>query len=215
MKDRYFLIGTGLVLATVLAGVVAYPHLPAMVPSHWNAHGQVNGYAPRWTIPVLIPAIMTVVMLVYAALPWLSPKQFEVAAFRSTYEFIMLATVGFLTYIQGLMIWAAVSGHVDVGRAVLGGVCLLIALIGNVLGRVRRNFYVGIRTPWTLANERVWNATHRWAAKAFTAAGLVGLGVVVLTNNAYLLLVVIILPSIASAIYSLVIYKSLQRRGEI
>jgi uncharacterized membrane protein len=103
----------------------------------------------------------------------------------------------------------------DVSRAVEGGVCLLIALLGNVLGKVRRNFFVGIRTPWTIASEQVWNATHRFAAKTFFAGGLLGLLAVILRAPFWLPIAAILIAALGPAIYSLVFYKQLERRGEL
>jgi len=104
---------------------------------------------------------------------------------------------------------------VDVSRAVMGGVSLLIALLGNVLGKVRRNFFVGVRTPWTLANEHVWYATHRFAAKTFVAAGLTGLACAILDAPFWLPLAAILTGALAPALYSLILYKQLEHRGEL
>jgi immunity protein, SdpI family len=100
-------------------------------------------------------------------------------------------------------------------RAITGGVCLLIALLGNVMGKVRRNFFVGVRTPWTIANERVWNATHRFAAKTFFAGGLAGLLAVLLRAPFWLPIAAILVAALVPAIYSLVFYKQLERAGEL
>jgi uncharacterized membrane protein len=96
-----------------------------------------------------------------------------------------------------------------------GGVCLLIALMGNVMGKVRRNFFVGIRTPWTIADERVWNATHRMAAKTFFAGGLLGLLAMILRAPFWLAMTAIVVAALVPVLYSLVFYKQLQGRGEL
>jgi len=204
-----------IVVVAIAAAVIAYPQLPAYVPSHWGFHGEVNGYAPRWTVPIVLPAIMILVMLLYVAIPWLSPRRFEVEGFRTTYEFIMLLGVLFLGYIHLLIIWTALGHHLDMSRTVMAGVCLLLALIGNVFGRLRRNFYIGIRTPWTLADERVWIETHRWAARVFTLCGVLGLAVIFLTESRFLPLIFVVIPGIASSVYSLVIYKRYERAGTL
>ena len=97
----------------------------------------------------------------------------------------------------------------------VGGVCLLIALLGNVMGKVRRNFFVGIRTPWTIANEQVWNATHRFAAKTFFAGGLLGLIAVVFRAPFWLPVTAIMVAAVVPVIYSLMLYKRLEHRGEL
>jgi uncharacterized membrane protein len=82
------------------------------------------------------------------------------------------------------------------------------------MGKVRRNFFVGIRTPWTIANEQVWNVTHRFAAKTFFAGGLLGLVAVILRAPFWLPVAAILVAALVPAVYSLVFYKQLERRGE-
>ena len=91
----------------------------------------------------------------------------------------------------------------------------MIALLGNVLGKVRRNFFVGIRTPWTIANEQVWNATHRLCAKTFFAGGLLGLVAVILRAPFWLPVTAVIVAVLIPVIYSLMFYKQLERRSEL
>jgi uncharacterized membrane protein len=159
--------------------------------------------------------MMTFIVLMFSALPWLSPKKFEVDSFRATYLYIMIVIVAMLAYCQILILITALGAVLDVSRAVEGGVCLLIALLGNVMGKVRRNFFVGIRTPWTIANEQVWNATHRFAAKTFFAGGLLGLLAVILGAPFWLPLTAILVATLIPVIYSLKFYKQLEHRGEL
>jgi len=214
MKRRYYLIGALLIAGALVATLVAYPYLPDRVPTHWNIHGQVDGYSQKWTLLVFIPGIMAGIMLMFSILPWLSPRHFEVDTFTSTYLYIMLVCVGMFAYVHALSLWAALSGGGNVTRALVGGMCLLWALLGNVLGKVRRNFYVGIRTPWALANERVWNATHRFAAKSWFAAGLAGLVLTFAGIRFWVTFGILMAGALAPVVYSLVYYKQLERRGE-
>jgi uncharacterized membrane protein len=215
MTRTYYMIGAALILAVLAMTAAAYPYLPNVVPMQWDAHGHVNGWGAKWTLFVIEPGIMAGILLLFAVLPWLSPKHFEVDSFRSTYLYIMVIVLAVMTYAHALILAAGLSWKIDVGRAIEGGVCLLIALTGNVLGKVRRNFYVGIRTPWTIANEHVWNVTHRLAAKTFFAGGLVGLLAVILSAPFWLPIGVIGIAALTPVIYSLVFYKQLERRGEL
>jgi len=200
----------------IFAGMaVAYPHLPATVPLHWDAHGRVNGWGPKWELFLWGPGMMSLIVVMFSALPWLSPKKFEVDSFRSTYLYIMVVLVAMMAYINLLVLAAAMGMAHDMNRAILGGVSLLIALMGNVLGKVRRNFYIGIRTPWTIASEHVWNLTHRFAAKTFFAAGLVALALTVLGSPFWVPFAAILTGALAPAVYSLILYKQLERRGEL
>jgi len=212
---KYFIAGVVLIAAVLIATALTYPYLPSRVPMHWDAHGNVNGWGAKWTLFAINPGIMAGLLLLWAALPWLSPKHFEVDTFRSTYLYIMVVMLAMLAYIHGLILAASLSWKVDVSRAMVGGICLLIALLGNVLGKVRRNFYVGIRTPWTIANEQVWNATHRLAAKTFFAGGVAGLLAVILRAPFWAPMTLILAAGLAPAVYSLVFYKQLEGRGGV
>jgi uncharacterized membrane protein len=219
LNQKYY-GGAAVVILAVLAGtIVAYPLLPSVVPIHWDAHGHVNGWGPKWWLFLTGPGSMLFIVLMFSALPWLSPKKFEVDAFRATYLYIMIMIVAMMAYCNLLILMAALGSLggivLDVSRSVEGGVCLLIALLGNVLGKVRQNFFVGIRTPWTIANERVWNATHRFAAKTFFVGGLLGLLAVILRAPFWVPITVILIAVLGPALYSLVFYKQLERRGEL
>jgi len=215
MTGKYhYLVGILLTAAALAATVVAYPHLPDSVARHWDIHGVPNGYSPKWMVYLFGPGFMAGTLLLMWLLPWLSPKQFQVDSFRSTYLQIMLMTLGVLVYCDAVMLWVGVGRSVDVPRAITGGVCLLFVFMGNVMGKVRRNFYIGIRTPWALANERVWNATHRLAAKTFVLGGLVGLALIAIGLKGWPV-VALIAGAFVPAVYSLVFSKQLDRRGEL
>ena len=218
--NQRFYGGAAAVILAVLAGtLVAYPSLPTIVPIHWDAHGQVNGWGPKWSLFLYGPGMMLLIVLMFAALPWLSPRKFGLDSFRATYLYIMIVIVAMMAYCQGLILLAALgslSGVVfDLSRALEGGVCLLVALLGNVLGKVRRNFFVGIRTPWTISSERVWNVTHRFAAKTFFAGGLLGFVAVIVRAPFWVPIAVIMIAALVPAVYSLVFYKQLEHRGEL
>jgi uncharacterized membrane protein len=215
LNQRYYGGAAAIILAMLAATVVAYPQLPAMVPLHWNAHGLVNGWGPKWLLFLFGPGSMSALVLLFSALPWLSPKKFEVDSFRATYLYMMIVTITMLAYVEMLVLIWGLGMKFAMGSAVEGGVCLFLALLGNVMGKVRRNFYLGIRTPWTLANERVWNATHRMAAKTFFVGGLLGLISVIAQAPFWTPLTFIVAAALVPGVYSLAVYKQLERRGEI
>jgi len=213
VKNRNFLICGLIIMATLVVGLVAFPHLPARVPSHWGIHGNVNGYSSRAAVVFVFPGIMAGIVLLFAALPALSPRHFEVETFRSTYLYLMLIMVAAIAYFHGLLLWAALSQAISMPRAVMGGVCVLIALVGNVMGKVKRNFYVGVRTPWTLANERVWYATHRLAGKLLVALGCLGLVLTFLLPSPVPAMLLICVGSLYPVLYSFLYYKRLEKQG--
>jgi len=215
MSRTYYFMVLLVVVASSVATWIAYPQLPAVVPTHWDIHNQVNGYSPKWSLFLFGPGLMLVIVVLFYFLPWLSPKQFEVDSFKATYLHIMLIVVAMLAYFHAVILWTVTGHAVDVGRAITGGICLLFALLGNVLGKVRRNFYIGIRTPWALANERVWNATHRFAAKTFVIVGAAGLLLSIIGFSGWPVLTLVLVGPLAPVAYSLIFYKRLEKRGEL
>ncbi len=214
-SGRFYYGAAAVILATVVGIAVAYPRLPEMVPTHWNAQGHVDGWSSKASLFLFGPGLMTGIVLMFAVLPWLSPKKFEVDSFRDTYLYIMIAVVGMMAYIQILILMAGLGVVLDISRAVVGGVSLLIALLGNVMGKVRRNFYVGIRTPWTIASERVWNATHRLAAKTMFVGGIAALLNTVFGGPFWISIALVMLGAFIPAGYSLFYYKKLEKQGEL
>jgi uncharacterized membrane protein len=215
MKTRYFAACIALVAIALAATILAWPHLPERVPLHWNAHGEVDGWGPRGMMMVLGPGAMLAELALFSLLPVLSPKRFEVEAFLRTYLRVMLAAILLAGYITAILLFAALTGHVDVSSALLGGVSVLLVFVGNLMGKVRRNFFIGIRTPWTLASERVWHDTHRLAGKSLVAAGLASFAAALWGGLAGISawIALVLAGALVPVAYSFVRYRALERGG--
>jgi uncharacterized membrane protein len=219
MTRVYWSIGILLVAISAGAASWLFPTLPDQIPTHWNIRGEVDGYGGKWTL-FIFPVMMAGMLVLFYFLPALSPKHFEVDTSRSTYLYIMVLVTGLFCYMQGVMLYvihqtAAKQPAFDLGRAFIGGMFLFFGLLGNVLGKVRKNFYIGVRVPWTLASDRVWNDTHRLAAWVFVAAGVVGFLMIFLGAPIVPALVVLCASALIPVIYSFVHYKALERRGAL
>src|SRR5580704_16176518 len=117
INQKYYLGAAAVILATLVGTIVAYPQLPNIVPVHWDVHGQVDGWGPKWSLFVYGPGFMLGIVLLFSALPWLSPKKFEVDSFRATYLYIMIIIVALLAYVQLLILASALGVAIDVSRA--------------------------------------------------------------------------------------------------
>ena len=215
MKARYYAIAAVFVLVAAAAFLLALPSLPERVPVHWNAMGRVDRLASPWILFAVGPGAMAGVIALFALLPVLSPRRFELESFEQTYLAIMLIVVGLLGYTFLVALQAGRHGSIDVPRALVGGLCVMSILLGNLLGKVRRNFYVGIRTPWTLASERVWYATHRMGARWIVATGAIGLALIVAGVWPLVPVAIAIAGFMVPVVYSLRYYKRLERAGEL
>lgn len=208
MKSRQalFLAG-GLLAAAIVYALALYPQLPDSIPIHWNLRGQVDGWAEKRLAVWLMPSVMLALIGMQVTLPLRSPDNFSVTSFRKTFDYLMVMCTALMSYIHVIMLQAALHPTLEFGRSLLVGLFLFLALMGNVLGRTRRNLWIGIRTPWTLANDAVWDATHRLGGYLLTGAGITGAiaiwcGAPVMASMT-LLMAALLIP----AGYSFILYK--------
>jgi uncharacterized membrane protein len=152
-------------------GILALPFLPAQVPSHWNIAGEVDGYSSPLTAALLTPALILALAVILPHLPKIDPRRENYAQFQGTYALTINAIALFLTALHLLTLAFALGAGFDLARLVFLGLGLLIAVIGNELGRVQPNYFMGIRTPWTLADDEVWRRTHRLGGRLLAVAG--------------------------------------------
>lgn len=210
-QHAYLLAALAVVLGALLATAWMLPHLPPTVPMHWNAHGQVDRMGSRAELFIL-PLVMAGLLALWPVLARVSPQGYGVERFHGTYWFGGFAVMAVLAFIHVLTLCAASGAGIDGGRAVAGALAVLFILLGNVMGKVKPNFWMGIRTPWTLTNERVWYATHRLAAKTMTVAGLAGLLLVGLKLQGAVT-PVLVAGALLPAAWSLRYYRRLESTG--
>jgi uncharacterized membrane protein len=159
------------VLATLIA-VLVYPNLPDRGPTHWDAHGNVNAYSSRRVGAFLLPAVMLGIWGVMWLLPKIDPRRANYVKMRGAYDRVVNATLTMLFLVHVIVVAMMFGAPFAITRLlpVLLGVMFIV--IGNVLPQARPNWFFGIRTPWTLSNDRVWQRTHRIAGYLFVACGL-------------------------------------------
>lgn len=214
MKKRFLLLSGFVLLAVIGFTLAIYLQSPAQVPAHWNAAGLIDRYGPRsWLFAETM--IMAAVILVWTLLPAVSPAQFAIEPFSATYWRIGVIIICMLGYIQCVIAWGTYSPSMPMNRALFGGIALFLGLLGNLMGKVRRNFWIGIRTPWTLANERVWYSTHRFAAKTMVIGALLSLAGIIAGLPLQVCLWLALAGVIVPVFYSLWIYKRLERSGRL
>jgi uncharacterized membrane protein len=211
MKPARTLIVSALFVAIAVAVAAwLYPRLPATVPMHWDLHNRVDGSWPRFwaaafpALGVLGLAVLSVV------LPAVSPRQFAIRSFAGIWGLLMLASQGFVLVIGLGMLLAGAGYVVSVPVVVTLAVGVLFVLLGNYMGKLRRNFFVGIRTPWTLASDAVWERTHRFGGRLFVLGGLAMVIVALVDPVPWLLLIVVLAVLSIAAGYSYFIHLQLE-----
>jgi uncharacterized membrane protein len=219
MKGKGFWLPLVIWGGVLLISVLLYSRMPDQIPTHWNWRGEIDGWGDKQWAAWMMPAIMLGLLLLFQALPWLSPRQFEIQTFRKTYDFIIVLLMLMFGSLHVVFLLPAVGIHPPIDSAVMVILSAFFMLLGTVLDKVQRNFFVGVRTPWTIASERVWTDTHRVAARLFFWSGLLGIAAAVVLplcgGKAFLSLPIILAGALISVPYSLFRYKQLERRGEL
>ncbi len=200
-----------LVLACLVAGVLVYPHLPERVVTHWNAAGQPDGTGSRFWSVFLMPVMLAVLFLLYWIIPRIDPLRANIARFRLAYDAFWMAVAAFIAYVYALTLAWNVGIRFPFVTALIPALAALWWLMGWMMGRAKRNWFVGIRTPWTLADDRVWDATHRLGARLFKWSALVILAALLLpAKMVWVILIVSLGLALFLIVYSYVVWRRLQ-----
>lgn len=152
------LLAVLLIVAQVLVSVATYPFMPDSVPSHWNAAGQVNGYLPKLVNALLFPLMSAGIYLLVRVLMNVGPRlgyQNQRLASVGVVNLIMVGVLLFMLIIQLTTTAIALGNPIDLPFVISLSISVLLMFIGNYMGKLRRNFWAGIRTPWTLARKNV------------------------------------------------------------
>lgn len=171
MKSRW--LGTAVAAAMWAFALAVYTRLPDRIPSHWNLQGEVDGWMAKPLGPLMQPLIATAMLGLLWLLPRIDPRRANVERFAQDRRLLINLIILFMAVVQVATLGQALGWPVQVDRVILAAVGLLFVGLGNYLPRIRSNWFMGIRTPWTMDNERVWRATHRVGGRTFVAAGLV------------------------------------------
>jgi uncharacterized membrane protein len=204
-----------LLLAAMWAfALVVFRRLPAEIPTHWNLAGEVDGWGPRFPAAFLAPAVATGVWLLMRFQASIDPRRDEVERSTPTRRLLAEILVAFMAVVEVLTLGIALGWPLDMGEAMWPLLGLLFVALGNYMPRVRPNWYLGVRTPWTLASDAVWRDTHRLAGWAFVAAGVLTAGAMFLPVHArpYVGMTALLLAAGVPLVYSFVRWRREGRR---
>jgi len=203
-------IAAGIILVALAVSVVFYPRMPEKMATHWGAEGQVDGYTSKVFGVFFMPVLMTVIALVFAVIPKIDPLKANIEKFRNYYDgFIILFLIFLLAIHYQVILWN-LGIRISPNRFLPVAVGLLFFYIGILCDNAKRNWFVGIRTPWTLSSDRVWEKTHKIGGKLFKIAGIVVFAGIFFPDYAMLFIVI---PAILVGIYT-TIYSCLEYRKE-
>ena len=198
-----------LIIIASIAGMLAWNQLPEQVASHWGANDQVNGTMSRFWGVFLMPLITVVMLVLFLFLPGIDPMKANIQQFRETFNTFITLMIAFMIYIHGLTLaWNLGYTNFRMSSAMLPAMGLLFIFSGVLISKAKRNFFIGIRTPWTLSSDFVWNETHRLGGKLFIGAGAFALLGGLFPNYAvWFILIPVLGASLFSVLYSYFLYR--------
>ncbi len=161
-----------LIILTMVSAVFFYNNLPERIATHWNFAGEVDDWGSGQTQAIVFPLLIVGMYILFLLIPYLDPKKERYEQFSKIYHIfksIILALMVVIYFVVGLN---GLGYNLPVGVIIPGLIGLLFIVLGNYLGKIKMNWFMGIRTPWTLSSEEVWNKTHRFGGKMFILAGL-------------------------------------------
>lgn len=161
-----------LIAIAVIAGVVLWNQFPEQMASHWNVNDQADDYMPKFWGVFLMPIISLGMLILFLVIPNIDPLKANIAEFRNIFNLFILLIVAFMLYVHGLTLaWNMGNQSFKMSAAMLPFLGILFIFIGYMLRQAKRNFFIGIRTPWTLSSDTVWDKTHQLGSVLFMVSG--------------------------------------------
>ncbi len=200
-----------LIAIALVAGALLWNQLPDQMASHWNADDQVDGYISRFWGVLLMPLITTGMFLLFLFVPGIDPLKANIAQFRGTFNMFIVLIVAFMLYVHGLtLVWSLGYQDFKMSAAMLPFMGVLFIAIGYMLKQAKRNFFIGIRTPWTLSSDFVWDKTHQIGSVLFMISGAFAIAGSFFGGMTaiWLMFVPLIGSSLFLMIYSYVLYRN-------
>jgi uncharacterized membrane protein len=208
---RFGLAGL-LVASGAVASLVFAPSLPSDLVVNWDASGQPGETMGKTAALWLLPAIAAGLVFVFAVIPRIDPLRQNIASFRPFYDWFVVVLSAFLVFVHAGMIAFNLGYEFPFTSLVVLGTALLLYYVGALLSRAERNWFVGIRTPWTLSSDEVWRRTHDVGGTLFKLTAIISaVGALFGEYAVYFLLVPLVLTAVSTAAYSYYLYERLER----
>lgn len=198
---------------TLLGCGFVYAKLPETVAAHWDIYGNANGYMDKFWMVILFGGIQIGLLVLSAALPALDPLRGNITQFKKSYDTFWIGISLFFAYLFGMvMLWNL--GHTfNFSFALLPALSFLLFIIGYTIRDAKQNWFFGIRTPWTLASESVWNKTHALGGRLFMYVAWIPL-VGLFSHTAKFLFSIILIPFLGVALFLVIYSYYVYRKGQ-
>ena len=205
----------GLILLSFILSIYFYPQVPEQMATHWNSQGEVNGYMSKFWGLFFTPVVIIGIATLFLVIPRIDPKKENIEKFRKYYDgFVILFILFMIAVHLQILLWN-VGIQISPNTVLPAGMGLLFYYIGILIENADMNWFVGIRTPWTLSSNGVWKKINRLGGKLFKLAGIVAiLGTFFSKFAVFFIVVPVLLVAGFTVVYSYLEYqKELKEKG--
>ncbi|MFC6965273.1 SdpI family protein [Halocatena marina] len=210
-----FTLAVGFVVLSGVLSLLAAPSLPAELITNWNAAGEPNGTMPKLLVLWLFPGLAAGILVVFALIPRIDPLRENIAEFRAYYDWFVVIFTGYMFSVHAGTVAFNLGYEFDFTVLILIAMAGLFYYVGVLLTHAEQNWFVGIRTPWTLSNEEVWERTHALGGRLFKLTAVLTLiGLLFGDDALYFLLVPTLLTVGLTIVYSYYLYERIERGSD-
>lgn len=205
------LLPVALIAFVIIFSILVYPSLPELIPSHWNSQGEIDSYSGKDFTVFFFPGLMLGIYLLMLIIPRFDPLKKNYPSFAPAYYWVRVAFIVFFAALYLFTIWTALGGSLNINYFMIPAMSLLFIVMGIFLPRIKKNYFVGIKTPWTLASEETWDKTHALGGKLFILTGAAGLLGLLFEGKAMWIMISLVIAAVIIAfVYSYIIYKKVE-----
>ncbi len=198
----------GLIFLSFIISIYFYPQMPDQMATHWSSQGEVNGYMTKFWGLFFMPLIITGIAVLFLVIPKIDPMKENIEKFRNYYEGFIILLILFMAAVHLYTLLWNIGIQTDSNVVLSIGIGLLFYGAGVLLENAERNWFIGIRTPWTLSSDRVWGKTNRLGGKLFKIAGIIAiLGVLFPRFLTFFIIVPVLFIVVFSFVYSYLEYQ--------
>lgn len=201
---------TSLIIIAISFGICFYfyPQMSSTIASHWDSNGQVNGYLSKFWGLFLMPIVSLGLFLLFLLIPWMEPLKENFKQFRKYFDMFALIIILFFFYIFLLTVCWNLGGRFNMMLMISPAIGAMFYYAGILIEKSKRNWFIGIRTPWTLSSDKVWEKTHKLGGFLFKMSGVLGiLGMFFGSNAIWFLLIPVLFTSIYTIVFSYFEYR--------
>ena len=207
-NPKEWIAASVITLVSVALSAATWSSLPERMIIHWNMYGEADGYSSKFFGALIIPSVSVLILLLLVAIPRIDPSG-NIGGFWDQYRGLVNVIQLYFLYFNSIYLALNLGYQFSIMAALAPALAVMFYYIGTIMEKAKQNWFVGVRTPWTLSSEEVWVKTHLMAGKVFKVSGLFTfLGLLVPELAFWVIIIPVLLGSLYLILYS---YQEYQR----